>query len=445
MLDASFVYQKEGGKIGKVPSSPSEALSSSLVTYMQKIRLRSFLKEVHGLDETKIKINVPYTIDFAEGKIGMKLKPLMKNKKGMCVQGVNGQAASKKVNPGDFITHVEGQCVVGLDHNEALKILTGAKRPVSITFMKPPPAGGWNLVENSTADLYKYWSLSEQTQDFVSHAMGLYGDDEHMAQPAYMTMAALRLYAKSVMRYQKSPFLFPKYGLGEMPQGFSRLCALQGGVQSLRVGIEEIAIDAATNKVAGLVLKYEDKVHAVSTTRMITSPEYLSDSAPSNATAAGGAPKFAGKMRRASQVVRSICILDHPMACGSSHKAETLQVILPQKQTGRKNDIYIACMSEKFKVAPKNFFIAIVSTTVETATPLKEVEMGIKLLGNIVARFDKVSDVMVPVSGDDGTSDNLFATSSFDATSHFESIVQDVQKVYKRITGESLDLSEKSK
>ena len=99
-------------------------------------------------------------------------------------------------------------------------------------------------------------------------------------------------------------------------------------------------------------------------------------------------------------------------------------------------------MGDTFKVAPEGFNIAIVSTTVETATPLNEVQIGINLLGSIKERFDKVSDVYVPSSGEDGDDTNIYATSSFDATSHFETVVQDLRRAYFRITGEKLDLTE---
>ena len=32
-----------------------------------------------------------------------------------------------------------------------------------------------------------------------------------------------KLYSESLARYGKSPYLYPLYGLGELPQGFARL------------------------------------------------------------------------------------------------------------------------------------------------------------------------------------------------------------------------------
>jgi Rab GDP dissociation inhibitor len=36
-------------------------------------------------------------------------------------------------------------------------------------------------------------------------------------------------YAESLSKYQKSPYIYPMYGLGELPQGFARLSAIYGG------------------------------------------------------------------------------------------------------------------------------------------------------------------------------------------------------------------------
>jgi RAB protein geranylgeranyltransferase component A len=47
-------------------------------------------------------------------------------------------------------------------------------------------------------------------------------------------------------------------------------------------------------------------------------------------------------------------------------------------------DIYIMCVSFAHHVAPPGKYIAIVSTTVETNDPVKELEPALKLLGPIL-------------------------------------------------------------
>ena len=48
----------------------------------------------------------------------------------------------------------------------------------------------------------------------------MYG--RYINQPAADTVARVKLYSESIQRYGKSPYLYPLYGLGELPQGFAR-------------------------------------------------------------------------------------------------------------------------------------------------------------------------------------------------------------------------------
>jgi Rab GDP dissociation inhibitor len=57
-----------------------------------------------------------------------------------------------------------------------------------------------------------------------------------------------------------------------------------------------------------------------------------------------------------------------------------------RSQTKRKNDIYVCMVSFAHCVASAGKYIAIVSTTVETATPMQEITPGLQLLGDIMER-----------------------------------------------------------
>jgi Rab GDP dissociation inhibitor len=56
-----------------------------------------------------------------------------------------------------------------------------------------------------------------------------------------------------------------------------------------------------------------------------------------------------------------------------------------------------------------------------------------------VCRFFTVADIYEPT--EDGRESQCFVTTSYDATSHFETTCDDVLDVWKRITGEDLDLN----
>lgn len=97
----------------------------------------------------------------------------------------------------------------------------------------------------------------------------------------------------------------------------------------------------------------------------------------------------------------------HPPATPQSHpipdtnNAHSVQIILPQKQIGRKSDMYVFCSSFAHNVCANGKWLAFVSTTVETANPEAELAPGLALLGPIDDKFIEVQDIYEPVS--DGT------------------------------------------
>merc|ERR1711862_231526 len=91
------------------------------------------------------------------------------------------------------------------------------------------------------------------------------------------------------------------------------------------------------------------------------------------------------------------------------------------------------------QIASKDKYVAIVSTVIETANPMNEIEPAIKLLGPVLERFDSISEFRLPT--DDGTKDNVFVTTSYDPCSHFEDASAEVLNMWKVFTGTDLDLS----
>ncbi|KAL1420796.1 hypothetical protein MTO96_023790 [Rhipicephalus appendiculatus] len=111
----------------------------------------------------------------------------------------------------------------------------------------------------------------------------------------------------------------------------------------------------------------------------------------------------------------------------------------PQKQVNRNSDIYVSLVSHTHQVAAKGWFIAMVSTTVETDNPEAEIKPGLDLLGPVAQKFVSVSDVYRPT--DLGADSQIFISQSYDATTHFETTCLDVLDIFRRGTGEDFDFS----
>lgn len=221
---------------------------------------------------------------------------------------------------------------------------------------------GKSMDKVTMKEVYDYYSLSDNTRSFTGHAMALERDDEYVDKAAAPTIDAIKLYANSIQRYGKSPYLYPVYGLGGLPEGFSRLCAIHGGTFMLNQGVDEIL---STNGAAWGIRAANQVAKA---THIIGDPSYFD----------------ASKSRVVGKVIRSICILDHPIA--GTDNAESVQVIIPASTVNRRNDIYVCVVSFAHMVASAGKYIAIVSTEAETSNPAAEVQPGITLCGNILER-----------------------------------------------------------
>ncbi|KAK7059135.1 Rab GDP dissociation inhibitor alpha [Paramarasmius palmivorus] len=290
----------------------------------------------------------------------------------------------------------------------------------------PATHQGIDLDKDSMKTVYEKFGLEPGTQDFIGHAMALYLDDDYITKPARETYSRIVLYTTSMARYGKSPYIYPLYGLGELPQSFARLSAIYGGTYMLDKPIEKIEVDS-DGKFIGVTSGGE----TAKAKQVIGDPSYF------------GAGKEAegGKVRvvEEGKVVRAICILKHPIP--GTDDSDSCQIIIPQNQVGRRNDIYIAMVSSTHNVCAKDVYVAMVSTIVETSTPEREIQPGLALLGPIYDKFVSISPLYTPTSS--GTDDNIFITRSYDATSHFETVVDDVMDVWKRVTGTDLVLEDK--
>lgn len=269
-------------------------------------------------------------------------------------------------------------------------------------------------INSTTQQLYDKFGLDKNTQDFTGHALALYLDDDYLTSPASQTITRIKLYSDSLARYGKSPYLYPMYGLGELPQGFARLSAIYGGTYMLDKPVDEIVME--NGRVVG-IRSGDEIAHCK---QVYCDPSYVP-----------------GKVKKTGQVIRCICLMDHPIP--NTRDALSSQIIIPQKQVNRKSDIYVSQVSHTHQVAAKGWFIAMVSTTVETENPEAEIKPGLDLLGPIKQKFVTVSDYLEPT--DDGKESQIFISKSYDATTHFETTCLDVLDIFHRGTGEEFDFS----
>lgn len=285
-------------------------------------------------------------------------------------------------------------------------------------------------------EVYDKYGLEATTRDFIGHAMALYQTDDYINQKgvAKETVKRIRLYVNSMARYGKSPYIYPLYGLGELPQGFARLSAIYGGTYMLNTTIDEVMYDGS--KVSGIRATMKERGEEGEGMKFTTKTKKI----------LGDPSYFPGKVQVVGHLLKAICILTHPVL--NTDNSDSAQLIIPQSQVGRKNgkccshshsydllmslDIYIAIVSSAHNVCPKGYFIAIVSTIAEgSSNHHLELQPGFDRLGKIEEKFfGPPIPLYEPLES--GVNDNIYISRSYDATSHFETTTGKAVLLYDR-------------
>ncbi|KYO34443.1 protein FAM50A isoform B [Alligator mississippiensis] len=247
--------------------------------------------------------------------------------------------------------------------------------------------------------LYAHFELGPDVADFTGHALALYQTEDYLDEPCEETIRRIKLYSESLACYGKSPYLYPLYGLGELPQGFARLSAIYGGTYMLNRPVDEILMEN------GRVVGVRSEGEVARCWQVPCNPSYVPD-----------------RLRRAGCIILAICLLAHPVA--DTGDTTSCQIILPQNQLGR------CSVSSAHNVAAPGKFITIASTTVETPEPEEKLALALALLQPIEQKFVSISDLYEPT--DDGTESQVFCSWSYDATTHFETTCADIKDLFRR-------------
>ena len=207
-------YVVKGGRVHKVPATAGEAISSPLMGMFQKRKFKNFLEYVNDFDE-----KTPATH-----------------------KGVNPSVTKTKEVYGQQQRHTTLQSTDRLHHSTRIRqhLLLHPAYPLTLCI---------SLVLRSACPSDKF-GLDDDTQQFTGHALALHLSDAYLNEPFKETLETIKLYAYSMARYGNSPYIYPIYGLGGLPEGFSRLSAIHGGTYMLNKPIDTLVYEGG--KVVGV-------------------------------------------------------------------------------------------------------------------------------------------------------------------------------------------------
>lgn len=103
--------------------------------------------------------------------------------------------------------------------------------------------------ERPYLEFLKDQNLGENLQHFLIHSIAMATEDT----PTEVGLRSTRHFLRCLGRYGNTPFLFPLYGLGEIPQCFCRMCAVFGGIYCLRHSVCCLLLDSDTNSCKAVI------------------------------------------------------------------------------------------------------------------------------------------------------------------------------------------------
>ena len=232
-----------------------------------------------------------------------------------------------------------------------------------------------------------------------------------------------------------SPFLYPLYGLGELPQAFARLAAVHGGTYMLNRGLEgapmfgegDLTVEYGPDGKCSGVKAGE---HIARTKLVLGDPSY-----------------FGGKTKKVGQAVRAIALLD-ALPAGLDGGGESGQVISRAGRSAAPTTSTSSTSARRTRWRPRQVprlplddrraprpprRLAAADRRARARRRPPALKAPLKI-------FYDAYDLEAPAA--DGVADQVFISESYDPTSHFETAISDVMAIWKRITGKDLVLTD---
>ncbi|KAM6061724.1 rab proteins geranylgeranyltransferase component A 1 isoform 2-T2 [Chlamydotis macqueenii] len=131
--------------------------------------------------------------------------------------------------------------------------------------------------ENNTfAQFLRTQKLTPSLQHFILHSIAMVSETDCSTVEG---LQATKKFLQCLGRYGNTPFLFPLYGQGEIPQCFCRMCAVFGGIYCLRHSVQCLVVDKDSGRCKAIVDHFGQRISA---NYFIVEDSYLSESVCTN-------------------------------------------------------------------------------------------------------------------------------------------------------------------
>ncbi|KAM0680080.1 hypothetical protein GINT2_001772 [Glugoides intestinalis] len=246
---------------------------------------------------------------------------------------------------------------------------------------------------------FKAHGLSNESMDFIGHAIALNLDDKYLERPALITYKNIFRYVSSIACYENSdsPYIYPLYGLSELCQAFARKASLHGAVFMLKAEIVEINEQTVT------VRDPDGEIRVIKAKRLIADPKYWPDS----------------KVEK--EVIRCIILL-------KKGYHDSRNIIFLKRQLKRQHDVFCVVLGHAEGVCPEGYEVAILSTVRETEEPPKEEIEAVLKNFNGIADFIEIRKIFTNES-----TGNVYFTKNVDESALLDNVYDDIVELCEKL------------
>ncbi|XP_014810426.1 PREDICTED: rab proteins geranylgeranyltransferase component A 1 [Calidris pugnax] len=215
--------------------------------------------------------------------------------------------------------------------------------------------------ENSTfAQFLSTRKLTPSLQHFILHSIAMVSETDCSTLEG---LQATKKFLQCLGRYGNTPFLFPLYGQGEIPQCFCRLCAVFGGVYCLRHPVQCLVVDKESGRCKAVVDHFGQRISA---NYFIVEDSYLSESVCTNV--------------RYRQISRAVLITDQSVLNTDSEQQVSI-LMMPPVDVGKPAVCVIELCSSTMTCMKDTYLVHL--TCPSTKTAREDLEPVVQKLFNL--------------------------------------------------------------
>ncbi|XP_010590997.1 rab proteins geranylgeranyltransferase component A 1 isoform X1 [Loxodonta africana] len=130
--------------------------------------------------------------------------------------------------------------------------------------------------EMTFSEYLKTQKLTPNLQYFVLHSIAMTSE---ATSTTIDGLKATKNFLRCLGRYGNTPFLFPLYGQGELPQCFCRMCAVFGGIYCLHHSVQCLVVDKDSGKCKAIIDQFGQRIISK---HFIVEDSYFSEKTCSN-------------------------------------------------------------------------------------------------------------------------------------------------------------------